>query len=66
MSGVIGAVIGMAIGFVTGYFLGWNAGFDDALDAIRNMMEGVEDSAMLSFGAVRTLLDMMKGGDADD
>ena len=66
MIGVIGTVIGMAIGFVAGCFLGWNVGFDDALDAIRNMLEGAEDSAKLSFGAVRTLLDMMKEGDADD
>lgn len=69
MSGVIGTVIGLIIGILLGgiaYLTGWSDGWDSALDSAKRMLEGVDDNAMLTFGAVRTLLDVVKKGDADD
>lgn len=65
MSGVIGVVVGGMIASLAGAALGWNVGFDDgwdeALDSAKRMLEGTDEKAMMTFGAVRTLLDTLKG-----
>lgn len=70
MSGVIGVIVGGTIALLAGAALGWSAGFDDgwdgALDSAKKMVEGCDDNAFLTFGAVRTLLDVVKKGDAND
>lgn len=70
MSEVIGVIVGGMIASLTGAALGWNAGFDDgwdaALECAEKMVEGVDNKAILTFGAVRTLLDVVKNGDAND
>jgi len=70
MSGVIGSFVGGMIALLAGAALGWSAGFDDgwdgALDSAKKMLEGIDDKAFLTFGAVRTLLDVVKNGDAND
>ena len=69
MSGVIGVIVGGTIALLAGAAFGWSAGFDDgwdgALDSAKKMLEGIDDKAMLTFGAVRTLLDTLKGGQDD-
>lgn len=70
MSGVIGVIVGGTIALLAGAALGWSAGFDDgwdgALDSAKKMVEGVDDNAMLTFAALRALLDVVKKGDAND
>jgi len=67
MSGVIGSFVGGMIALLAGAALGWNAGFDDgwdsALDSVKKTVEGCDNNAILTFGAVRTLLDVVKKGD---
>lgn len=64
MSGVIGVIVGGTIALLAGAALGWSVGFDDgwdgALDSVKKMLEGIDDKAILTFGAVRTLLDVVK------
>lgn len=65
MSGVIGVIVGGTIAALAGAALGWSAGFDDgwdeALDSAKRMLEGTDEKAVMTFGAVKTLLDMLKG-----
>lgn len=70
MSGVIGSFVGGMIALLAGAALGWNAGFDDgwdeALDFVKKTVEGCDNNAILTFGALRTWLDVVKKGDAND
>ena len=67
MSGVIGSFVGGMIALLAGAALGWSAGFDDgwdgALDSAKKMLEGVDDDEMLTFAALRVLLDVVKNGE---
>ena len=67
MSGVIGSFVGGMIALLAGAALGWSAGFDDgwdsALDSAKRMLEGTDEKALMTFGAVKTLLDVVKKGD---
>ena len=69
MSGVIGVIVGGTIALLAGAAIGWIVGFDDgwdeALDSAKKMLEGVDDKAILTFGAVRTLLDVVKKGERE-
>ena len=64
-AGVIGVMVGGMIALLAGAALGWSVGFDDgwdgALDCAKRMLEGTDEKAVMTFGAVKTLLDVMKG-----
>ena len=70
MSGVIGVIVGGTIAALAGAAIGWIVGFDDgwdgALDSAKTIVEGVDDDAMLTFAALRALIDLLKKGDAND
>lgn len=68
MSGVTGAAIGLIIGILLGgiaYLAGWLDGWDEALESVKKIVEGVDDDAMLTFAALRALLDVVKDGDGN-
>lgn len=65
MSGVIGSFVGGMIAFALGWIVGFDDGWDGALDSAKKMVEGVDDNAILTFGAVRTLLDVVKKGERE-
>ncbi|MBO6270035.1 MAG: hypothetical protein J6N19_12965 [Clostridium sp.] len=62
MGGTIAALAGAAIGWIVGFDDGW----DGALDSAKKIVEGVDDDAMLTFAALRALIDLLKKGDAND